>query len=556
MNVNEVLQKLNGVHQAGQNQWMARCPCRNDDHNPSLSVGMGNDGRILFNCHRGGGCDASAVCDALEITVADLYPEKPKATQQKLQLTNTWDYRDADGKLLFQKLRYVDDMDKKTFRQRRPDGAGGWEYNLNGIPKVLYRLREVVEAVAAGSDVWVVEGEKDADNVTKTGRCATTMPGGAGKWLDEHTDTLVDAKRVVVVADNDEPGTEHAFMVAARLEARGVPVLLLHSPVGKDVTDLLRSGHEITDLEKLARPGELVLPDDPFSTVVAELVDLAQDGSTTVGQKVGRARMLLDRAESDGGQRTGRLVSWDALVAESDDDSYDWLIPQVLEREERVIVVAPEGVGKSMLARQVALCVAAGVHPFTLADIPPARTLYVDLENPERIIRRTSRRIVTAARHRSGIKDEIDAHLFSKPDGLNLLDVRDRVQLEEVIEAVAPDLLCLGPLYKSFIDPGGRTSESIAIEVATYLDSVRATYGCALWLEHHAPLGSSGSRDLRPFGSAVWSRWPEFGLALEQDPTVPGEYTVGAFRGARDERSFPKRMKRGSYMPFEVVDYA
>ena len=209
-----------------------------------------------------------------------------------------------------------------------------------------------------------------------------------------------------------------------------------------------------------------------------------------------------------------------------------------------------------MLARQVALCVAAGVHPFTLADMPAARTLYVDLENPERIIRRTSRRIVKAVHHRSGITKQIEAHLFSKPDGLNLLDSRDRVVLEEVIEAVVPDLICLGPLYKSFIDPGGRTSETIAIEVATYLDYLRANYGAALWLEHHAPLGSSGSRDLRPFGSAVWSRWPEFGISLEQDPTVPGEYVVGAFRGARDERAFPKRMKRGEYMPFEVVDYA
>jgi replicative DNA helicase len=136
-----------------------------------------------------------------------------------------------------------------------------------------------------------------------------------------------------------------------------------------------------------------------------------------------------------------------------------------------------------------------------------------------------------------------------------LLGAADRAHLEEVIEMVEPELICMGPLYKSFIDPGGRTSESIVIELATYLDSIRETYGAGLWLEHHAPLGSGGGRDLRPFGSAVWSRWPEFGITLEQDPTSQGEYVVGAFRGARDERAWPLRMRRGQLFPFDVTEF-
>jgi hypothetical protein len=116
----------------------------------------------------------------------------------------------------------------------------------------------------------------------------------------------------------------------------------------------------------------------------------------------------------------------------------------------------------------------------------------------------------------------------------------------------------MGPLYKAFIDPGGRTSESVAIEVARYLDGLRDAYGCAMWLEHHAPLGSSmGSRDLRPFGSAVWSRWPEFGLSLTPDPTATEGfvYNVSHFRGARDRRKFPTKMRRGKVFPFEVLEF-
>src|SRR5262249_32630546 len=43
-------------------QWLACCPAH-DDATPSLSVGYGFDGRILFHCHAG--CSQQAVLDAL-----------------------------------------------------------------------------------------------------------------------------------------------------------------------------------------------------------------------------------------------------------------------------------------------------------------------------------------------------------------------------------------------------------------------------------------------------------------------------------------------------------
>jgi replicative DNA helicase len=181
----------------------------------------------------------------------------------------------------------------------------------------------------------------------------------------------------------------------------------------------------------------------------------------------------------------------------------------------------------------------------------------VDLENPERIIRRTSKSIYGATLH-YGHKETPDAHLLIKPDGIDLLKASDRLMLEDKLEQVRPEIVFLGPVYKSFIDPGGRTSEAIAIEIAKYFDTIREYFKCAMWFEHHAPLGSAlASRDLRPFGSAVWSRWPEFGLSLQPDPTAPEGYVyeVKHFRGARDRREWPTRMKRGKIFPFEVLDY-
>ena len=253
----------------------------------------------------------------------------------------------------------------------------------------------------------------------------------------------------------------------------------------------------------------------------------------------------------------GRLVMWDQFVHEEEDESYDWVIPGLVERRERVIIVAAEGVGKTMLARQVAILPSLGVHPFTFQRIKRVRTLTVDLENPERIIRRSSKAIVNAAMS-MGFEKKADAHLLMKPDGINLLSPDDRLMLEERLDEVKPDILVLGPLYKSYVDTGTRTSEALAVEVAKYLDTLRTHYNCVLWLEHHAPLGTSmSSRDMRPFGSAVWSRWPEFGITLQPDPTAVGDYVynVGRFRGDRDIRQWPKVMKRGKKFPFETLEF-
>lgn len=277
--------------------------------------------------------------------------------------------------------------------------------------------------------------------------------------------------------------------------------------------------------------------------------------SGTLNQRLLKVQHLLDGmnvAEYD----LGTPHNWEHWLQEETDDSYDWIIPDLLERGERVIVVAAEGVGKSFLARQVAIMTAAGLHPFTGARMKPLVTLTIDLENPDRILRRTSRRIMNMAREKTWMKSSegINAHLLLKPAGVNLFDSSQKKAVEDVIKELKPDILFMGPLYKSFIEQGGRSAESQATEIAMYYDYLRYEYDVALWLEQHAPLGNAlQGRDLRPFGSAVWSRWPEFGLALSPDATVPGSYVVKFFRGARDQRPWPETMHRGSSLDFPFV---
>jgi hypothetical protein len=576
----KLLSQLSGVVESG-NGWEARCPCRQDDRNPSLSVHENSDGQVLLYCHRNNGCTAPMVCESLGMDVKDLFPKDslrtstsdvvyPKQAPPKLRFVASYDFTDADGNLLFQKVRYVDEnTGRKTFRQRKPDGSGGWDYKLGDTPKVLYNLPAVLKAKEDGETVFVVEGEKDADTIIAMGGVATTMPGGAGKWLPIHTMALSGAV-VDIIADNDEPGVKHAAQVHNELLSAGCDVKVWRCPSEKDVTDHVQAGGELSTLVELdmaavdAGPVELVdeveeAPLSPAEQAISELRTLLDSDIRNPSRVLNKALLIVSNMGSQPEHvDQGRLVNWDEFASEIVDDSYDWLIPGLLERKERVIVVAAEGVGKTMLARQVAICSSLGVQPFSFQRMPQVRTLTVDLENPERIIRRSSTSIVGAAKS-MGFEKKMDAHLFIKPDGLDLLSTRDRMLLESKIEEVEPELLVMGPLYKSFVDPGTRTSEAIAIEVAKYLDSLRNIYGVALWLEHHAPLGNTMStRDLRPFGSAVWSRWPEFGLALQPDPTYTDAYCykVGHFRGARDVRHWPSVIKRGRKFPFEVLEWA
>jgi hypothetical protein len=122
------------------------------------------------------------------------------------QIVATYGYHDEKGNLLYEQVRF----EPKGFAFRRPDGAGGWVWNLRGVPRVLYRLPEVI----AAERVFVAEGEKDVETIRSWGPVATCNPGGAGKWRPEYSRLLVD-KRIVVLQDNDEPGRKHAEQVAA-----------------------------------------------------------------------------------------------------------------------------------------------------------------------------------------------------------------------------------------------------------------------------------------------------------------------------------------------------
>ncbi len=226
------------------NRWIAHCPIH-EDKDASLAISEGTDGRVLVHCFAG--CNTEHILRALGLSMCDLFPEKPKKAKAKREIVATYPYTDAQGKLLYETVRYT----PKSFAQRRPDGKGGWAWNLDGVPRVLYMLPEVLSAVREGRTVFVVEGEKDADNLAKLGLCATTNSGGAGKWRDEYSEALRSA-HVVIIPDKDEPGRRHAERVARSLSGKTTSIKIIELPgPGKDVSNSLAAGYTRKDLEAL-----------------------------------------------------------------------------------------------------------------------------------------------------------------------------------------------------------------------------------------------------------------------------------------------------------------
>lgn len=222
----------------------ARCPAH-DDTAPSLSVTEG-ESRVLIRCHAG--CDVDTVLGALKLTKSDLFdvPKERRANGSNFNVVATYGYVDENSQLLYEVLRLGN---PKSFRQRRPDCRGGWEWNLNGTRRVLFRLPRVIAAVKAGAVIYVPEGEKDVLAIEGAGGVATCNSGGAGpgKWRAEYGDVL-RGTNVVIIADRDKPGRAHAVAILADLTGKARSVRVVEPAVGNDVSDHLDAGRTLDEL--------------------------------------------------------------------------------------------------------------------------------------------------------------------------------------------------------------------------------------------------------------------------------------------------------------------
>ncbi len=339
----------------------------------------------------------------------------------KRKIVAEYNYADENGTLLFQCVRY----EPKDFKQRRPDGKGGWVWNLDGVRLVLYRLPEVVKA----SEVWIVEGEKDCDTLAALGLCVTCNPLGAEKWRDEYNEAL-RGKSVVIVPDNDAPGRRHVEQVARALHgvAASVKVLTLPGEINgakiKDATDFVAT---FTDkVEAAERLG--VMADS-----AAEWTPAKPDANPTTDQATGDTSAKIETALVS----TVELAGMELTLRE-------FVLRPFFKAGDLGFIFAKRGDGKTWLAMLAAKAIATNGSAGPWTAEKPWPVLYVDGEMPAE---ETQRRIVAlggAGENLLWLHHEIVFERTGKT--LNLADAAAQQELTALMQARGVRVLVLDNL--------------------------------------------------------------------------------------------------------------
>lgn len=367
----------------------------------------------------------------------------------------------------------------------------------------------------------------------------------------------------ITAADFYKPAHAALFATMARLVADAVPVdaVTVADRLGRDLAELggpeallaIQAG--TPSISNVARYARIVMRHAAGRrglVAAAEATQAIYDLQDP-GEVAQRAVTAFDSlgAPSDAPPRGLSLLA--DLAATDVEVAQPWVCQGLFREQWRVVAVGPEGFGKSVSATQMAMCIAAGVHPFSFERIPPVATLMLILEN----------RKDTVTHHHDLVERALGkwatgprlAWSLHRPEGINLRSARHRAELVEVLGRVRPALVVISPVYKAFKVERGENYEQATGEVQRILDELIARYRFALFIEHHAPKGNGGVRDLDPSGSALWLRWPEFGFKLKPDggPKSFTRLTLDRYRGDRVPADWPQEIVKGRDWPWEGV---
>jgi hypothetical protein len=138
--------------------------------------------------------------------------------------------------------------------------GSNWVKGKPNGPKIPYRLPDIVKSPHA--NIFIVEGEKDADRLAASGLVATTASEGASTPWAAELNQYFENRDVFVIPDADKAGADHAQDVAKNLHGIATTVKIVELPAGsKDVSDWLDAGGTVEKLGDLCldagewRPG-------------------------------------------------------------------------------------------------------------------------------------------------------------------------------------------------------------------------------------------------------------------------------------------------------------
>jgi 5S rRNA maturation endonuclease (ribonuclease M5) len=532
MTTAEILSRLERVKKTADG-WMARCP-GHQDKTPSLSIKTGDDGRTLFHCQAG--CRTEHVCAALGITLADLFAEKPDRNGAGKRIVATYPYHDADGKLLFEVVRF----EPKDFRQRRPDSTAldGWTWNTRGVQRVLFRVPEITAAVRAGRRIYLTEGERDTLAMVEHGFEATTNCGGAGKWLDSYNETLRGAD-VIIIADKDPPGRKHAATVAQKLFGVAATVKITELPDTngkpvKDAADFFAAGGEAADLDAVTEAAPEFIP-SPNADAVPD-ADPAE--VKPLPAIVDAASFLQEKIETP-----------------------SELVAGVLHQGSKLAFGGGSKTFKTWTLTDLALAIAAG-EPWLSFKTKKGRVLFLNFE-------------IQPAFFQQRIRAVADVKQIALAHGMiDLWNLRGQAagyasifpRITERVKNAGYVLIVLDPIYKCY----GDVDENSAGAVAGLMNAIEALTvetGAAVAFGAHYSKGNQAGKESidRISGSGVFARDPDSILNFtrhEEQDAFTVELTLRNFKPVapfcvrwsfplmrRDDALDPAKLKQATGRP-------
>jgi putative DNA primase/helicase len=235
INFQQIIELLRATKSTDE-QFSARCPAHSDT-NPSLSIGKGQDGKVLLHCHAG--CPFEKIENAIHKRVLERgLTLSEYAAMKKLPL----DYLQTEWRLEDVKwqgrpalaLPYIEDEASSSIRRKirlsKDSHDMCWDEGEGTIPYGLWRLDSDLDVLA------ITEGESDAQTLAFHGVPVLGISGAKG-WKPEFAEyqQVKNAKKILLVPDRDNAGNEFVRKVARDIPNKNVVVIPL--PI-KDVSEL------------------------------------------------------------------------------------------------------------------------------------------------------------------------------------------------------------------------------------------------------------------------------------------------------------------------------
>jgi hypothetical protein len=452
---------------------------------------------------------------------------------KKGKISKIYGYRNEKSKLLFECVRF----EPKGFSQRRPDGKGGWIWNLKGVRRVLYRLPELIK----GKDpVFLLEGEKDVDNLREWDLTATCNPMGAEKWRiqEKEYNPFLKDRAVIILPDNDLlnvqrdkieakhlEGEKHLIQVANSVQPTVKSLKVLRLPEARDFSEWREKDKQNTQEKFLMLAGEAQDWKEIREKTIRKVRELEEEITNREHKKKESSQAPPANRKTEEEQPKHKAISLTDFLKQAP-EKIPYLIGKGLLPKQGYLMIAGKAKeGKTKMALMFTLCLAQGLPIFFREDdlsgmFPTpekARVLYLYRE-AEGLIGITLSKQITALENLFKIKIPKESKnrvcLKYPPRELYLDMTPGRIVFENIIKENPVDLVVIDPLSKFVARDMNKMPPVTA--TANLLEDIGRDYGCSFLLIHHL----NKEPTLDPFdsitGSSVWRNSYSSALMLQR----------------------------------------